>query len=79
MRPVKPRNGIDAQHQEEMGYVRTYTLNATTLFESLIMQGIDETGKQITQNLNLRISGATWTVNGSVRYGITTGSAEIAY
>jgi len=43
------------------------------------MQGIDETGKQITQNLNLRISGATWTVNGSVRYGITTGSAEIAY
>ena len=56
----------------------TFTLNATPLFESLVMYGWNRP----TTNFNLTINNASWTVSGYTGHGAvptTSGAAEITY
>lgn len=59
--------------------VATFTVNAVPLYESLIMSGRDQNGNSVTENLNLIVDHATWTVKGGGRWETTSGSAGIAY
>ena len=59
--------------------VATFTVNAVPLYESLIMSGRDANGNPVTENLNLIVDHATWTVKGGGRWETTSGNAGIAY
>lgn len=59
--------------------VITFSLNATPLYESLLMQGRDANGNLVMQNLNLIVDGAQWVVRNPGRWETASGAAEIAY
>ena len=54
-------------------------LNATPLYESLVMTGTDANGNKVTQSLNLTVNTASWTMTGYGRSAKDTGSAQITY
>ena len=57
----------------------SYTVYPTPLHPSLLMTGTDSNGNKVTQNLNLTIHSAGWTMEGYGSGTKDTGSAEIAY
>lgn len=59
--------------------VISYTLNATPLFESLVMRGRDSNGNTVIKDLKLTINSASWTVEGYGRGAKDTGRAQIVY